>query len=1286
MKALYPPSDAPQPPLVRDGDVFSREQDLLMQIQKLREENAHLRESYAASLAQSGLRGQPAPEADSLPLRLDAALREQLSATPTTVAAKLEYEALFEALAHVFPIGIFRVDHAGVLTHVDDKLQQLFGLARQEFPNFGWLSRVHPDDLKRVQQHWVQGVSQGTALNVEFRLTRPNQPICHVLVRNVSQHDANGNITSQLGFVQDITILRTLEADARLKDDLNQQIIASSPDCTKVLDLQGRVLQMTAKGCELVEVDNFEQVRLSDWTQWWPDDQAALATAAIQAAGRGESARFIAPADTFKGTPKWWDTVVSPICDAKGQAVMLLAVSRDITESRQQQEEIRELNVQLENRVQIRTQELADANQRIGVALHEAQTLYNQAPCGYHSVNAQGVYVLINQTELDWLGYARDEVVGQQHFRDHVLPQYRDLVRDRLIRLKGHEKLETVEIGMRRRDGSDFLALLSSTAVYDAAGTFVRTNNTLVDITARKVAELALEAQRNFLQAITNTVPVQLAFYDTDLVCRFANASYARWLRSSPESLIGLHLSQIARPQDFHSAQTHLAAALAGQTQRFEGLRAFPNGESFYASIEYTPYRPDGAVRGIIIQMLDITERKAAEDQVREANCQLNEALGQAQALYNQAPCGYHSLNQNGVYVSINDTELDWLGYDRQEVVNQKRFADFISPKHHRLLESRMRDILEDKATEGAEYEMRRRDGSVFFALLSSAAVRDAEGRFLRSNTTVVNITHRKQAEMALHDNQRFLRTITEHVPGLIAYVDAMLRFRFANAEHLRVYGMDPQRITGLHISECLPPDVWTQTAPRMRAALGGHKQQFEAWRRTVDGTPMFINATYLPDVHEGLVQGVFVQIIDITERKRIEERVSQLNDELERRIQERSAELLDSEQRFRLMVDNLREYCIFFLDADGLITDWTDSAQRLEGYSPTEMLGRHYALLFDQNDPERGLSKANQTLRLAASRGQHELNDWHTRKDGSQYWSHSLLIALRDEGGELRGFAKINRDMTDAKRLDDLMRNINDELENRVAERTEQLLAANKDLESFSYSVSHDLRSPLRHISSFVSLLEEHLGAQCDEVSARYLGTIGSSARHMSQLIDGLLAFSRLGRSAVNVAPVDFALLVGDVVGQLAHDTEGRVVDWLVAPDLPLVQGDALLLREVWANLLGNAYKYTRPRARAVIEIGWSVDPAVGYTFFVRDNGVGFDTKYAGKLFGVFQRLHRASEFEGTGIGLALTRRIVERHGGGIWAESQLGEGSVFYFSLPFESMPSSDVTKDSLYAALES
>ncbi|MGI9217866.1 MAG: PAS domain-containing sensor histidine kinase, partial [Hydrogenophaga sp.] len=1222
-------------------------QALEREIEALRAENAHLRRQHAQHLV-----GTTDGHEITLPAPLDLSLRA--TGKGVEPLAKLEYEGLLAALASVFPIGVFRVDPTGLLTHVDEALQRIFGLQPEAFTNLGWLRLVHPQDLERVQQHWAQSIARSDSLSVEFRLIRSNGETAHLQVRNVPQLDEKGALIGHIGFVQDISSLRVLQADALIQEELNRQIIASSPDCTKVLDLEGHVLQMTTRGCHLVEVDDFEQVRGSDWTQWWKDENETQARQAVASARRGETARFVAFGETFKATPKWWDTVVSPIHDNRGEPVMLLAVSRDITEQHRQQEHIHRLNNELEARVQERTEALAETNERLRQTLSDAQALYNKAPCGYHSVDASGIFVLINQTELDWLGCTRDEVVGRQHFRDFVQPEHVPQVVERLRRLVAGEKLDAAELNMRRRDGSGFVALLSSTAVTDERGAFVRTNNTLVDITERKAAEHALDAQRTFLQTITNSVPVQLAFFDSALICHFANASYARWVGGDPAALVGRHLSEIARPQDYAFAQPKLAAALRGESQQFEGERVFPDGHRFYASIEYTPYRHDGQVHGVFIQMLDITERKASEDRVQDANRQLGEALQQAQALYNQAPCGYHSLDVNGVFVAINDTELQWLGYDRQDVVGQLNFRDITLPSRVPLLEERMARLLRDGVLGGAEYEMRRKDGSVFHALLSSAAVRDANGHFLHSNTTVVDITARKSAEIALRENQRFLQTITDHVPGMIAYLDAMLRFRFANAEHLRIYGLDPAKMLGIHISEVVPAEVWADIGPRMQAALGGQAQHFEAWRKTVSGESIFINANYLPDIHEGLVQGVFVQIVDITERKRVEERVNQLNDELEQRIQERSLELLESEQRFRLMVDNLREYCIFFLDSQGLITDWTDSAQRMEGYSPTEMLGRHYSLLFERDQPRKAMENADQMMRLAASRGQHELQSWHRRKDGSEYWSHSLLIALRDDHGELKGFAKINRDMTDAKRLDDLMRNINDELENRVADRTEQLLAANKDLESCSYSVSHDLRSPLRHISSFVSLLEEHLTGQLDDTAQKYLSTIGGSARHMSQLIDGLLAFSRLGRSAVNLTAVDFTLLVDAVVSQLAHDTQGRVVDWVIAPDLPVVQGDALLLREVWANLLGNAFKYTRPRERARIEVGWSVDPAVGYTFYVRDNGVGFDTKYASKLFGVFQRLHRATEFEGTGIGLALTRRILERHGGSIWAESQ--------------------------------
>jgi len=1235
-------------------------------------ENEHLRRSLAAELSNTAppaATESPATshEAPGLPVQFNWA---EAGARPDDSSAARA--SLLTALSSVFPIGIFRTDAAGLLIQVDVNLQQMLGLELSSFANFGWLAAVHPEDRQRAQESWFAYAMQPSSHSMELRLLRGDGGIRRVLMRNAPRFGTAGEFLGQFGFVQDITEQRELEADARLKEELNRQIIASSPDCTMVLDLQGRVLQMTALGCRLVEVDHFEDVHHADWRTWWRDEGALLASAALEGAARGESARFVGFAPTFKGTPKWWDTVINPICSAAGEPVMLLAVSRDISELHRQQEEISALNESLEARVQLRTQELAQANQRIGQTLTDAQALYNQAPCGYHSVNGDGVFVRVNQTALDWLGYQLEEVIGKLHFRDVMLPEHVDSMKQRLKKLKLGQPLDPIEVRLRRRDGSTLNALLSSTTVFDAQGNFLHTNNTLVDISAHHSAEQALSAQRAFLQTITDSVPVQMAFYDRDLICQFANASYARWLNLPPASLVGLHLSQVARPENFASvqAQGHLTAALAGEAQRFEGLRTFPDGTSFYANIECTPYRVEGEVQGIVIQLVDISDRKAAEDQVQQVNQQLHIALERAQNLYNQAPCGYHSIDRNGFYVSINDTELAWLGYSREEVVGRLTYQDLMVLKNAEMVEDRLQRLMTHGLIEPAEYEMRRRDGSAFPVLVSSTAVRDANGEYLHSNTTVVDISDRVAAETAVQSNERFIQAITDHVPGLIAYLDTDLRFRFANANHMQLMGMDPKMILGRAVSECISPAIWGEINPRLQAALTGQAQRFEAWREFAQGQPVFVSATYLPDLHEGEVKGIFIQVIDITERRRIEERVIGLNTELELRIRERSVELLESEQRFRLMVDNMRDYGAFFLDADGYITDWTDSAQRMDGFSPTEMLGRHYRLLCEHSEEENAREQADKMLRLASSRGQHEVTGWHQRKDGSRYWAHAMLIALLDDDGELRGFAKITRDMTDAKRLDDLTRNINGELEKRVAERTAQLLAANKDLESFSYSVSHDLRSPLRHVASFVSLLQEHLGDRCDEVSTRYLNTIGASARHMSQLIDGLLAFSHLGRAAVNIAPVDSTLLVDTVVAQLAHDTEGRSIDWVVARDLPVVQGDALLLREVWANLLGNAYKYTRPRESARIEVGWGVDPAKGHTFYVRDNGVGFDTKYSAKLFGVFQRLHRASEFEGTGIGLALTRRIIERHGGTIWAESQLGEGSVFSFSLPFESL----------------
>jgi light-regulated signal transduction histidine kinase (bacteriophytochrome) len=241
----------------------------------------------------------------------------------------------------------------------------------------------------------------------------------------------------------------------------------------------------------------------------------------------------------------------------------------------------------------------------------------------------------------------------------------------------------------------------------------------------------------------------------------------------------------------------------------------------------------------------------------------------------------------------------------------------------------------------------------------------------------------------------------------------------------------------------------------------------------------------------------------------------------------------------------------------------------------------------------------------------------------------------------------------------------LNAELEERVRERTAALAATNRELEAFAYSVSHDLRAPLRHIGGFLELLQKQAGEALDEQGRHYMDIISDAARKMGLLIDDLLSFSRMGRHAMTIQSVALEPLVREVIRELEHDTAGRTIDWRIG-DLPMVEGDAAMLRTALTNLIDNAVKFTRTREKARIEIGSLSGRDVKAVIFVRDNGVGFDMAYVDKLFGVFQRLHRAEEFEGTGIGLANVRRIIARHDGRVWAEGEPNQGAAFFFSLP--------------------
>ncbi len=367
-----------------------------------------------------------------------------------------------------------------------------------------------------------------------------------------------------------------------------------------------------------------------------------------------------------------------------------------------------------------------------------------------------------------------------------------------------------------------------------------------------------------------------------------------------------------------------------------------------------------------------------------------------------------------------------------------------------------------------------------------------------------------------------------------------------------------------------------------------------------------------------------------------------------------------ESEERFRLLVGSVQDHAIMMLDHSGRIISWNTGAERIKGYKAEEIVGQHFSLFYTPEDIQA--DKPETALRVTESQGRYEDEGWRLRKDGSRFWASVSITAIRDEAGHSKGFATVARDLTERKQAQDKIIRLNNELEQRVIERTAQLEAANKELEAFSYSVSHDLRAPLRSIDGFSQALLEDYADKLEAEGKDFLQRVRASTQRMGELIDDMLNLSRVTRAEMRREPVDMTGMAQALAADLQKSAPDREVEFVIADGLT-AQGDARLLRIVLDNLLGNAWKYTSKHPHARIEFGFAQNNGHS-AYFVRDDGAGFDMVYADKLFGVFQRLHRQTEFSGTGVGLATVQRIMHRHGGRVWAEGELEKGATFYFT----------------------
>jgi PAS domain S-box-containing protein len=851
------------------------------------------------------------------------------------------------------------------------------------------------------------------------------------------------------------------------------------------------------------------------------------------------------------------------------------------------------------------------------------------------------------------LGYRALDVMGQP-FNLFYRPQDRETGKPEAdLRVAASEGRFEDEGWRLRKGDAPFWAHVDIRALRDDEGRLRGFTQVTRDATETRQHEESLrKSEERYRQLVELYPDALIVVHEGQIV--FANAATQKLLgASSPEELLGRTFLDFVATDARDDVSHRLHEALnrgSNNPWQFSGGPTFvseqivrPDGIELEAEMAATALRFENDLSVQVI-LHDVSAQRAAAIALRESEARKT-------AILETSHDAIVSVDHKGIVREWNAAAERIFGYRRETALGQ-RLESLIVPAS--LTEKYLPGLADYLMTGAAsligrpvEVMAKRQSGEQFPMELALTQIPASDPPFFTA--FIRDITDRKQAEEALRRSEARKAAVLETALDAIISIDQDGKIIEWNPSAERIFGYSRELALGRDMAELIVPKATADARGKglarfLQTGRGrtlGHRMEVMALRANGAEFPVELTITKIP----GEGPQVFTTFVrDITERRRTEEA------------------LRKSEERFRLLVEGVEDYAIYMLDTHGRITTWNAGAERIMGYRAQEIIGRRFHRFYTADDVER--KKPDQALAVATAEGRFQDERWQMRKDGTQYWASFVITALRDESGKLTGFSTIARDITKRKHAEDEIRRLNTELEQRVQERTAELQVAYQEMEAFSYSISHDLRAPLIHIAGFVEMLKSDLGPSLDEKSSRHLQTICDSTESMGRMIADLLTFSRIGRAEMHKVRFNLADTIKDVRRDLQPQIQNRKVTWII-PELPEVCADPFLLRQALFNLLSNALKFSRQREETRIEITVETTDRE-HIFAVRDNGAGFDMKYASKLFGVFQRLHAADEFEGTGIGLANVRRIIGRHGGRTWAEGVVDGGATFYFSLP--------------------
>lgn len=716
------------------------------------------------------------------------------------------------------------------------------------------------------------------------------------------------------------------------------------------------------------------------------------------------------------------------------------------------------------------------------------------------------------------------------------------------------------------------------------------------------------------------------------------------------------------------------------------------------------------AMVAALLRMNDgVISMKANQQQARGKECfalpceipdgsRDEEATAMLAAIVDSSEDAIVSKNLESIVTSWNAGAERLFGYTADEMIGRS-ITQIIPDERMHEEEEILAKIRNGERIQPFETLRLTKGGRLVDVSVSVSPIRNRQGQIIGASKVVRDITHSREAAAALRQSEaRFVKAFRTNPAAMCITTIREGRFIEVNERYCQMFGFTREELVGQSAVELRLWDspeertavmAWLQS----RGIVRNHEGRFRNRKRDALDALISMEMVDFPGECERVVITMFA---DITERKRAEEEIRRLNTELEQRVIERTAQLAAANDELRSSRAELKSLfeslpgLYLVLTPDLKIVAVSDAYLKATMTTREGILGRGIFEAFPDNpdEPEAtGVSNLRASLErvlLNAAPDTMAIQKYDVRRpDGvfeERYWS-PINSPVVGEGRRIQYIIHRVEDVTEFVQRKaaaaDRDADINVRLQQMEAEIFQssqkvqaanlQLQAANKELESFSYSVSHDLRAPLRAMDGFSRAVLEDYGAQLPPDGQRYLQIIRTSAQRMGSLIDDLLSFSRLSRAAMSRRTIDTRMLVQGVLDEMSGAREGRQMD-VRLDDLPPCEGDPALLKQVWVNLLSNAFKYTQKRESTVIEVGCKKDGGE-HIYFVRDNGTGFDMRYAHKLFGVFQRLHRAEDYDGTGVGLAIVQRVIHRHGGRVWAEAAPDQGATFYFTLEGEN-----------------